>query len=112
MQDERDTVCNALIDIGLMSAELAPELKDFIVDMCFDACEPLQEDEEYNFATTDLGKRLQEKGFALSENDAFWHVPAADSVFLHRKLGGVFLLACKLKAQINIHQIATQFVQH
>lgn len=106
---DREQVRQAMLSIGLMSDTLSPELQDFIVDMCFDACEPLSENSDYDFGTTDLGKRLQQKGMSLSNNDAFWHVPPADSVFLHRKLGGVFLLACKLRASINLHQIASEF---
>jgi hypothetical protein len=94
-----------------MSQTLAPDLQEFIIDMCFDACEPLTADKDYDFAASDLTKRLHEKGMSLSENDAFWHVPPADSVFLHRKLGGVFLLACTLKASINLHSIARDFMR-
>lgn len=104
-------VHQATLSIGLMSETLAPELQELIIQMCFEACEPLSNDSDYDFGTTDLGKRLQQQGMALSDNDAFWHVPPADSVFLHRKLGGVFLLACKLKASINLHSIARDFVE-
>ena len=109
LADNRKQVREATLSIGLMSESLAPDLQDFIVDMCFDACEPLSDDSAYDFGSTDLGKRLQEKGMSLSDNDAFWHVPPADSVFLHRKLGGMFLLSCKLKAKFNVHKIASEF---
>ena len=111
IDDKPEHIRQAAVSIGLMSQTLAPDLQEFIIDMCFDACEPLTEDKDYDFAASDLTKRLHEKGMSLSENDAFWHVPPADSVFLHRKLGGVFLLACTLKASINLHRIARNFMR-
>jgi hypothetical protein len=36
----------------------------------------------------------------------FWHTPPADALFLHRKLGGLYLLAAKLKARVNMGDIA------
>ncbi|CAA6803723.1 MAG: Unknown protein, partial [uncultured Thiotrichaceae bacterium] len=34
-----------------------------------------------------------------------WHTPPADAIFLHRKLGGVYLLAAKLKAQVDVRSL-------
>ena len=32
----------------------------------------------------------------LGMDREFWHTPPADALFLHRKLGGLYLLAAKL----------------
>ena len=108
--EQPERVRQAAIDIGLMSPTLASDLQDFIVDMCFEACEPIRHEGIYDFAQSDLTKRLHDKGMALSNNEAFWHVPPANSVFLHRKLGGTFLLTSNLKARVNMREIAARFV--
>jgi hypothetical protein len=36
----------------------------------------------------------------------FWHIPPIDTLFLHRKLGGLFLLAARLKARVPVRQLA------
>ena len=36
----------------------------------------------------------------------FWHTPPADALFLHRKLGGLYLLAALLKAQVDVGLLA------
>jgi hypothetical protein len=38
----------------------------------------------------------------------FWHTPPADALFLHRKLGGLYLLAARLKARVDIGLLAQQ----
>ena len=35
----------------------------------------------------------------------FWHSPPADAVFLHRKLGGLYLLAARLKARVDVNKL-------
>lgn len=35
----------------------------------------------------------------------FWHIPPVDMLFLRRKLGGMYLLAGRLKAQVDIKAI-------
>jgi hypothetical protein len=35
-------------------------------------------------------------------NQDYWHTPPADALFLHRKLGGLYLLAAKLRARVDM----------
>ncbi len=39
----------------------------------------------------------------------FWHTPPVDALFLHRKIGGLYLLAARLKARVDIRAI---FLRH
>jgi hypothetical protein len=39
----------------------------------------------------------------------FWHTPPADALFLHRKIGGLYLLAARLKARVDIRAL---FLRH
>ncbi len=36
----------------------------------------------------------------------FWHIPPIDTLFLHRKRGGLYLLAARLKARVNVQTLA------
>jgi hypothetical protein len=74
------------------------------------ATEPLRYQGEYDFANTDLGARLNEAGMALSLEQGYWHTPPVDSLFLHRKLGGLFLLAARLKAKVNVNTLVKQYL--
>ena len=76
-----------------------------MLDLFETACEPLTYDGEYDFGASNLAKRLRESGMALSMQQDYWHTPPADALFLHRKLAGLYLLAAKLKARVNVHQL-------
>lgn len=35
----------------------------------------------------------------------FWHIPPVDMLFLQRKFGGMYLLASRLKARVDIRTL-------
>jgi hypothetical protein len=35
----------------------------------------------------------------------YWHTPPVDAVFLRRKIGGLYLLATRLRAKIDVRAI-------
>jgi hypothetical protein len=48
---------------------------------------------------------------ALGRDRDFWHIPPINLLFLHRKLGGLYLLAARLKVQVNVQQLVKDFLQ-
>jgi hypothetical protein len=83
-----------------------------VTELCFQACEPLYTASPYNFADTDLPRRLQEQGMALGLEKTYAHTPPIDAIFLHRKIGGLFLLAIKLKAKIDVRALFAPYLQY
>jgi hypothetical protein len=53
-------------------------------------------------------QRLRDAGMALGLDRDFWHIPPIDTLFLHRKLGGLYLLAARLKARVNVQQLVLE----
>lgn len=49
-----------------------------------------------------MAQRPRDAGMALGLARDFRHMPPIDTLFLHRKLGGLFLLASRLKARVNV----------
>ncbi|HEX4918109.1 MAG TPA: hypothetical protein VFV43_09505, partial [Limnobacter sp.] len=85
--------------------------RELVLDLMALACEPLCTEGGFAFGTTDLALRLRDKGLALAEDRKFWHAPPVDCLFIHRKLGGLFLLANRLKARVNIRDIQARVRQ-
>lgn len=56
----------------------------------------------YDFGRSDLAARIRDAGMVLGMDRDFWHTPPADALFLHRKLGGLYLLAAKLGARVDV----------
>ena len=77
-----------------------------LVKQIFDLiAEPLRFEGEYDFAASNLNTRLNELGMEMQNFRHAWRAPPADAVFFHRKLGGLFLLATRLRAKVNVNAL-------
>jgi predicted unusual protein kinase regulating ubiquinone biosynthesis (AarF/ABC1/UbiB family) len=107
---DKQAVASAALKIGLSSEVLPQKVLNVVSELCFQACEPLYGDSPYDFADTDLARRLQEQGIALGLEKSYAHTPPIDAIFLHRKIGGLFLLAIKLKAKIDVRGLFAPYL--
>lgn len=102
LNHNKSQIRQAMLEIGLISKELPENIKQAVTELAYLACEPLYHGNVYDFASSDLSSRLQTQGMQLGLEKAYAHTPPANAIFLHRKLGGLFLLAIKLKAKVDM----------
>ncbi|MGC9461108.1 AarF/ABC1/UbiB kinase family protein, partial [Vibrio genomosp. F10 str. 9ZD137] len=107
---DEDGLNKALEQIGFFSESIEPTQRKAVLDLVKMACEPMLIDELYDFKTSELSQRLREAGTILSMEQDYWHTPPADAIFLHRKIAGMYLLAARIEAKVNIHQLVAPYV--
>jgi hypothetical protein len=100
----------AAMAIGYFDEQALPKHQMAVRDMMQMALEPLGHAGDFDFGQTDMVQRLRQAGMALGLDRDFWHIPPIDALFLHRKLGGLYLLAARLKARVNVHQMVQPFL--
>lgn len=110
VQQDRDIITNAAEQIGFFQLDIQEQAKEAVIDLFQQACEPLCYEGEYDFGNSDLATRIRENGMALSMEKDYWHTPPADALFLHRKLGGLYLLAVKLKAKVDMNTLFKTYI--
>jgi predicted unusual protein kinase regulating ubiquinone biosynthesis (AarF/ABC1/UbiB family) len=108
-QHDKGKIRQAILDIGLIRLDLPEKVQQNIVDLAYIACEPLYGESPYDFANSDLSSRLQHQGMQLGLEKEYAHTPSANAIFLHRKLGGLFLLAIKLKAKVDMQSLFSPY---
>jgi predicted unusual protein kinase regulating ubiquinone biosynthesis (AarF/ABC1/UbiB family) len=99
---DRASAQAAIVDIGYFDARTKKKHQDKVMDMFELALEPLRTDGLFDFGKNDLSARLRDEGMAMAADRDFWHIPPVDTIFLQRKFGGVYLLASKLKARVDV----------
>ncbi|AHF00727.1 ubiquinol-cytochrome C reductase [Thiomicrospira aerophila AL3] len=105
-QDNRaDKMANAARQIGFFQQNILPAQQDTVIELFKQACEPFCYHGAFDFAQSDMLARIKDQGMALSFEQNYWHSPPADALFFHRKLGGLYLLAAKLRARVDMHQV-------
>ena len=102
IRGDRAAMGEAAQAIGYFQDTIHAHQREAVIDLFEIACEPLRHPGPYDFGTSDLAVRLRDAGLALSTDRDFWHTPPADALFLHRKLGGLYLLAARLRARVDV----------
>lgn len=103
--EDRQAMSEAASAIGYFRADIRERQRQLVLDIFLHACEPLRYAGAYDFGRSDLAARLRDAGLALSTERDSWHTPPADALFLHRKAGGLYLLAAKLGARVNVQDL-------
>ena len=102
---DRQAMSAAASAIGYFRADIRERQRQLVLDVFLHACEPLRHAGAYDFGNSDLPARMRTAGLSLSTERDSWHTPPADALFLHRKAGGLYLLAAKLKARVDIRAL-------
>jgi predicted unusual protein kinase regulating ubiquinone biosynthesis (AarF/ABC1/UbiB family) len=97
--------------IGYFSEGIHPQQRAAVMELFMLAIEPARRSGRFDFGASDLAARIRDAGMALSFDRGYWHTPPADSVFLHRKLGGLYLLAARLRANVDVRALLERYVQ-
>ena len=101
-RDDLAAVDAAAAEIGYFQADIQPRHRQQVLAIFRQACEPLRHAGAYDFGTSDLARRMRDEGLRLGRDREFWHTPPVDALFLHRKIGGLYLLAARLRARVDI----------
>jgi len=107
---DRDAVARAAVDIGYAAADDPPERIDAVVDMCLLVCEPLRHVGRYDFGSSNLPARVRELGIDLALRRRLLRTPPPQTLFLHRKLVGSFLLLARLGARVDARSLILPFL--
>jgi predicted unusual protein kinase regulating ubiquinone biosynthesis (AarF/ABC1/UbiB family) len=107
----RSEVHSAMQDIGYFSSSLSKRHQSLIMEMFELAAAPLRQTAPFDFAKTDLAERLRDMGLAMGSERDLNHVPPPETMFLHRKIAGMYLLATKLKASVALRPMLERYAK-
>ena len=98
---DRSVVAREACRIGYAAADDSPERLQAVVDIIFLVCEPLRHLGRYDFAGSDLPSRVRALGLDLAFRRGLLRSPPPETIFLHRKLVGSFLLLARIGARVD-----------
>ena len=102
---DRGGVRRAAVEIGYLGSDEREDRAEALVDLILMISEPLRFEGAFDFEGSDLAARTREAGFDLAIRKGFMRAPPAETIFLHRKLGGTFLLCTHIRARVNTREI-------
>ena len=107
---DRETLRTAARDIGYISETTAPHHEALLLEMMEMAFAPLNVPGMFDFGTATLVRDLREKGAAFAADRSFADVPPPETLFLHRKIGGLYLLAARLRARVDMPRLLAHYL--
>lgn len=93
------------LTLGMLHPDAPESHKVAVLGMFDTAFEPLRIDGPFDFSSNEMTNELRDEGMAFAKERTFWQVPPVETLFIQRKIGGVFLLGARLKANTNVHRL-------
>ena len=72
--------------------------------------EPARDPSLYSFTDATLARRARDIVVDMRIRNKFARVPPPDVLFLHRKLGGLYLLLTRLRATVPVRKLIEQYL--
>jgi predicted unusual protein kinase regulating ubiquinone biosynthesis (AarF/ABC1/UbiB family) len=107
---DREGVRAGAVEIGYLRRDEREDRAEGVVDLILLVCEPLRHRGVYDFGASNLIGRARDLGLDLMFRRGFLHAPPPETVFLHRKLVGSFLLCARIRARVDAHALIEPFL--
>ncbi len=109
LDGDSETIRAAMLRIGYFDAATSRAHQALIMEMFETAMAPLRQSEPFDFGASSLIETLRDMGLAMAGERDLIHVPPPATMFLHRKIGGIYLLAAKLKARVGLRPMLERY---
>jgi predicted unusual protein kinase regulating ubiquinone biosynthesis (AarF/ABC1/UbiB family) len=91
--------------IGFFSEHTAKAYRGLINRMIESALAMLTSKGPVDFGNAAVIGELRDHGLTIAADRANWHIPPVDTLFVQRKLAGVYLLVSRLKARLDVREM-------
>jgi len=109
LADDEAALREAVFEIGYAHPDDPEAMTRNSLDIVRLACEPIAHRGPYDFAGSGLMVRARDLGLAVAFGKGL-RSPPPETIFLHRKLIGTFLICAKLHARVNVHAAIEKYL--
>jgi hypothetical protein len=102
LRGDRHGIGAAATEVGYLGEGDEGAYRDAVVQLIYLAAEPARTAGPFDFGATDIARRVSEQVLTLRLDHRYGRLPPPDVLFLHRKLGGMYLLAQRLRARVDL----------
>jgi len=111
VEEDENSIRHYAEQIGYLADGDSPQHAQRVLNVIRLVCEPIRYDMVYDFGASDLASRARDAGFEmLFSSHGEFRAPPPETIFLHRKLVGSFLLCARIRARVNVQKLIRPFL--
>lgn len=108
---DRAAIARHAVAIGYLEAGDPAPLVDATIAMMSLVCAPLRHVGRYDFAASGLLAQVRRLGFDLALRQGLLRTPPPQTLFLHRKLVGSFLMMAHIRARVDARALVLPLLE-
>jgi predicted unusual protein kinase regulating ubiquinone biosynthesis (AarF/ABC1/UbiB family) len=108
---DRSGVRAAAREIGFLAGNTPARLETAMLEMLEMSLAPMRQDAPFDFGASDLALQMRDAGMAMAQDREHFRIPPMDTLFLQRKFGGIYMLATRMRARVNLRAVIEPHLQ-
>ena len=105
-----ELILDAAARVGYLGKDDPPGYADSVLLLLRTATQPLRAAGPFHFGSSDLARQMGEQVKQMRLESRYSRMPPMHILFLHRKLGGLYLLLSRLRATVDIAELASPYL--
>jgi len=110
LSGDNEGLLAAMTGIGILPPGAPATMRDTILDMARDGFAPLRMDGPFDFGAGGLASNLKDQSASLMAAREHFTAPPPDILFIQRKIAGMYLLAARLKARVDVAALVRPYM--
>lgn len=112
LSGNRDAVCEAAVAAGFIGSGAVARHKGRVEAIIDVILREMNREGSFDFGDRRFVGILRDEGLVIAQDRASWHIPPTDVLFVQRKVSGTALLAARLKAQVDVREMVSPWVEN
>ncbi len=105
-----DDLAAAAAQVGYLGDDDPDGYRARVVGLLRTATEPLRAARPFSFGGSDMAQRMGDAVLEMRLHDGFGRLPPTEILYLHRKLGGLYLLLARLRATLDVRTLVEPYL--
>ena len=108
---DRSAITAAAERAGYQMGPAGSRYHEVLLDLAQAILGPVLADHAYDFGASTIPKEAAVLGQEMREFREFWEAPPVDAAYIHRKIAGLFMLAARLQARVNVRELLQPWIE-
>ena len=108
---DREAMAAAASRAGYQMGPEGSRYRETLLDLALIVLDPIRRDEAYDFGSSELPRQASGMAEEMQSFREFWEAPPVDAAYVHRKVVGLFMMASRISARVNVNALLRPWLE-